>query len=47
MGYGDSITIENAKPWLRAIMSLRQRPIEATQWRVVMSDPGPGLWVRK
>jgi hypothetical protein len=43
MGAGDSFTVDNAGPWLWAIVLMRKRP---EYWRVVMSDPGPGSWVK-
>lgn len=45
MGAGDEFTIENATPWLWAISKLRGI-YEGMKWRVVRSDPGPGVWVR-
>jgi hypothetical protein len=42
MGVGDHFTVENAKPWVWAISSIRKRPYEAAQWRVVLTDPGAG-----
>ncbi len=48
MGAGDSFTVDNARPWLWAMMSMGKIPaISAHQWRVVMTDPGPGSWVKK
>jgi hypothetical protein len=42
MGVGDRFTVENAKPWLWAIGSIRKKGVsEAAQWRVAMTDPGP------
>jgi hypothetical protein len=46
MGAGESFAIENARPWLWAIMSMRNRPYEDAGWRALLSDPGPGSWVR-
>jgi hypothetical protein len=44
MGAGDSFSVENGRPWVWAITALRNR---AEPWRVVMRDPGPGIWVKK
>ncbi len=46
MGAGDSFTTENARPWIWAIIAMRQQPGESMHWQAVTSDPGPGVWVR-
>jgi outer membrane protein OmpA-like peptidoglycan-associated protein len=51
MGAGDKFSVENASPWRWALSMLigkvaGARPLtESAQWRVVMSDPGPGSWI--
>jgi hypothetical protein len=42
MGAGEQFTVENARPWVWAISSMRKRASESAQWRVVLADPGPG-----
>jgi hypothetical protein len=42
MGAGDRFTVENARPWIWAINSMRKKPAESVQWRVVVADPGAG-----
>jgi len=42
MGAGDRFTVENGRPWIWAINSIRKKgPSESAQWRVVLADPGP------
>ncbi len=45
MGAGSNFTIEDGRPWLSAIYSIRKRYTEF--FRVVLSDPGEGSWVKK
>jgi hypothetical protein len=45
MGWGHEFTVENARPWLWAIRHMRNALPEI--WRVALSDPGPGMWVRR
>ena len=46
MGAGTGFAVENAKPWVWAIVSMRPRS-QASGWRVVLSDPGAGSWVER
>lgn len=43
MGAGDRFADSNAAPWVWAIYSIRKIP---EIWRITMTDPGPGTWVR-
>lgn len=45
MGYGDSFIVENAMPWIWAIITMRPR--DTMGWRAVLRDPGPGSWVTR
>jgi hypothetical protein len=44
MGAGEDFTVEDALPWVWAMMYLRRTPMEV--WKAVAADPGPGTWVR-
>lgn len=46
MGMGDKFTVENARPWLWAMIHLRQQKGEIG-WQAVANDPGPGSWVAR
>lgn len=45
MGSGDAFTEQNARPWVWAIQTIRRQTGEF--WRVVTTDPGPGIWVKQ
>ena len=48
MGAGDKFSVENAKPWLWAMIYLRMRQgVTEPGWKAVLSDPGPGSWVAR
>src|SRR5262245_18903215 len=46
MGMGDKFTVENARPWLWAILSLRGYKREVG-WQAVTRHPGTGSWARR
>jgi len=46
MGAGASFTVENARPWIWAFGTLRGL-VEQAGVRAVMTDPGPGTWVKR
>ena len=45
MGYGNTFTLNDATPWVYAMIWLRQKPAESHLWRAVKGDPGAGSWL--
>ena len=46
MGAGDKFTIDNATPWLWAILAMRGKPNDFPGWQMLTHDPGEGSWVK-
>jgi hypothetical protein len=44
MGAGDKFTVDDAAPWIWAMLSIRKKRYEV--WRPTTTDPGSASWVR-